>query len=1156
MIDLVARHSAEPRQSSYTPEGAGFPGAVFDECDGFGAPSLITRSETSYRHSPFFCSDCSSPFQSPEILDTSDDECNTIELSGHDGRKMRQGARRRTVTGNITSATTAPVGDAMSMLPLRRIFTGGVSGGPLVSLGEWKKPRAKRGFSRTYTRTYTKVFTTQSTPIPVILEEDEQDESPGLPKDGSKFKQLSNSRGSLQAIESTDSMYSSTDSSYSSSLISSDSSDSNDSSDYSTDSDSDSDDSRSEASDIPRIELPIQTTRLGRSETRSAIGSANIRLNRSQEPPELGTSHVDPRQAAADEIIRRRVQSSTPIPENPNQPSSRHQPISPPQSPQDTSPTKSPNRPSLSLVFPAWKSPPPLVISTNPASPPVGPALLGSGMQPIQVTLSTPPPSIFANPLPTLPPFVTSSNPTPVPSADDSETHRSLPLKTESATDSPAKTRRSTLRSASRWTLDPDSFNAAQQTALQKPKASTLDVNSLSQPYRPRARSVCSERLSVLLQVSAGPCVDTPEKKNSPRAASLRPKTKGTPPSASFDQGDEDEYCTYCDESLYMKAKCLHPFWPDLKMCEMCSMTVPRCFSCERKAVPHRSRRGQLFEPLKFGSSEKSQVCGCCASVGLVSTASQVDQAKLVSLTFFRDVLGLEFDAKMLAYQFKSKSKADPFTAKYAYSPPTPCRRKFHRSITQARESLHAVAISAFNIWPTSSLDITLPRRERASSSQRRTRGDASASSQLPNPILPLSSPPSLLLSASLTTPGEPLAQNPARQTLHPFGGRIPPPTSVLTVNLPIPTSTRTLNSPHELLLELPSPRRRVPHAPPRALDTLDFSDAGTLHKLRAMGTLPILFNTAVNETPERRHCASLSGRPTQGSRCNPLTLKPTSVMSQLMTHAGTSPNARRAGPKKQPTNMFRSSPTRDNMTNAELASVYGSPEAVSSPLTPDPLAVDGCTPPGKLKGGDDDLLRVANSIHVFTAELQRLNDDFSVQSKFGQCDMRKLQKRSLEMRVVDQIYVVKGLPTVLFTANLCHELLHAYLFLAGYPEMTADVEEGLCNAVAVMYLNHRMEVIEERLSRAQIAQEIVNSEGNGAAPVSVLTDLLTPSEAEILLQELDVCDFTVRKFYRNEHPHYGEGFRRAIRSINLNGVLPSLRQLQVSSHLPCVACS
>ena len=39
--------------------------------------------------------------------------------------------------------------------------------------------------------------------------------------------------------------------------------------------------------------------------------------------------------------------------------------------------------------------------------------------------------------------------------------------------------------------------------------------------------------------------------------------------------------------------------------------------------------------------------------------------------------------------------------------------------------------------------------------------------------------------------------------------------------------------------------------------------------------------------------------------------------------------------------------------------------------------------------------------------------------------------------------------------ATMAHELTHVYLWLAGFPKLPEEVEEGLCEQVKAEWLNH-----------------------------------------------------------------------------------------------------
>lgn len=77
--------------------------------------------------------------------------------------------------------------------------------------------------------------------------------------------------------------------------------------------------------------------------------------------------------------------------------------------------------------------------------------------------------------------------------------------------------------------------------------------------------------------------------------------------------------------------------------------------------------------------------------------------------------------------------------------------------------------------------------------------------------------------------------------------------------------------------------------------------------------------------------------------------------------------------------------------------------------------------------------------------------------STAGRTDLH-ISKRS-KRRYVKGIYVLIGLPYALFLAHLCHELMHAALFLShlegGSRNFTHSDEEALCTAVSLLALDH-----------------------------------------------------------------------------------------------------
>lgn len=53
----------------------------------------------------------------------------------------------------------------------------------------------------------------------------------------------------------------------------------------------------------------------------------------------------------------------------------------------------------------------------------------------------------------------------------------------------------------------------------------------------------------------------------------------------------------------------------------------------------------------------------------------------------------------------------------------------------------------------------------------------------------------------------------------------------------------------------------------------------------------------------------------------------------------------------------------------------------------------------------------------------------------------------------VTAILVLYGLPHLLTGSILAHECMHAWLRLSGFPHLSPEVEEGLCQLMALLWL-------------------------------------------------------------------------------------------------------
>eukprot|EP00918_Siedleckia_nematoides_P072709 GHVU01158684.1.p1 GENE.GHVU01158684.1~~GHVU01158684.1.p1 ORF type:complete len:614 (+),score=70.55 GHVU01158684.1:129-1970(+) len=156
---------------------------------------------------------------------------------------------------------------------------------------------------------------------------------------------------------------------------------------------------------------------------------------------------------------------------------------------------------------------------------------------------------------------------------------------------------------------------------------------------------------------------------------------------------------------------------------------------------------------------------------------------------------------------------------------------------------------------------------------------------------------------------------------------------------------------------------------------------------------------------------------------------------------------------------------------------------------------------------------------------------------------LRRTAGAGANERYVKRIAVIRGLPRSLFVAHLCHEYIHALLFLSEAPPLPRDVEEGLCNVVAEIYLSVRVEELRlkrhsaregARASARQLQQGTQRRCARGPLPpddVKREKDLRRQRcRAGRLQRELDLCHFQIKQFHTETSAVYGSKFREVTR--------------------------
>ncbi|KAL7207812.1 hypothetical protein ACSBR1_029711 [Camellia fascicularis] len=136
----------------------------------------------------------------------------------------------------------------------------------------------------------------------------------------------------------------------------------------------------------------------------------------------------------------------------------------------------------------------------------------------------------------------------------------------------------------------------------------------------------------------------------------------------------------------------------------------------------------------------------------------------------------------------------------------------------------------------------------------------------------------------------------------------------------------------------------------------------------------------------------------------------------------------------------------------------------------------------------------------------------------------------------VTAILILYGLPRLLTGSILAHEMMHAWLRLNGYRILSQDVEEGICQVLAHMWLESQIMSI----SGSNVAST------SSSAPVSTLSKQGTRSPFERKLGE-----FFKHQIESDTSPVYGNGFRAGNQAVLKYGLWTTLEHIRLTGTFP-----
>ncbi|CAH9147225.1 unnamed protein product [Cuscuta epithymum] len=131
----------------------------------------------------------------------------------------------------------------------------------------------------------------------------------------------------------------------------------------------------------------------------------------------------------------------------------------------------------------------------------------------------------------------------------------------------------------------------------------------------------------------------------------------------------------------------------------------------------------------------------------------------------------------------------------------------------------------------------------------------------------------------------------------------------------------------------------------------------------------------------------------------------------------------------------------------------------------------------------------------------------------------------------VTAILILYGLPRLLTGSILAHEMMHAWLRLKGYQTLSQDVEEGICQVLAHMWLESQI------LSLSKV---------NGASSSSARSSLTGPQF------ELKLGEFFKHQIESDTSLVYGNGYRSGNQAVLKYGLERTLEHIRMTGTFPC----
>ncbi|KAH8516530.1 hypothetical protein H0E87_004757 [Populus deltoides] len=132
----------------------------------------------------------------------------------------------------------------------------------------------------------------------------------------------------------------------------------------------------------------------------------------------------------------------------------------------------------------------------------------------------------------------------------------------------------------------------------------------------------------------------------------------------------------------------------------------------------------------------------------------------------------------------------------------------------------------------------------------------------------------------------------------------------------------------------------------------------------------------------------------------------------------------------------------------------------------------------------------------------------------------------------VTAILILYGLPRLLTGSILAHEMMHAWMRLKGFQTLSQDVEEGICQVLAHMWLD----------------SELTPTSGSNIASSSASRTTKNGTRSQF---ERKLGDFFKHQIESDTSPVYGDGFRAGQQAVQKYGLERTLDHIRMTGKFP-----